>query len=235
MNYRRIVTLLLVLLAGTCTYAQSLDTLSNLRTKPLGRLSKNHLIDELYHQIDSLQKAYDSLYVEYQSVIQPVNVVDDEDIIPENDVNDTTAFAADYTPENIDSLLHAFYIQMDKQLTSFDFESMDRDTLTSSIPDSVYIARLNKINSFIPLQFNRYVKNDIIHYTEKIPNTTARILGLAPYKKHFPGMSFETVITRNVRLSEAPSYGKPAILYDASSSGANNYLALAQEIINKNN
>ncbi len=53
-------------------------------------------------------------------------------------------------------------------------------------------------------------------------------------KKHFPGMSFETVITRNVRLSEAPSYGKPAILYDASSSGANNYLALAQEIIKKN-
>ena len=53
-------------------------------------------------------------------------------------------------------------------------------------------------------------------------------------KKHFPGMAFETVITRNVRLSEAPSYGKPAILYDASSSGANNYLALAQEIIKKN-
>ena len=182
MKHRRIVTLLLVLLAGTLTYAQAQDTLSNQRLKPLGRLSKNHLIDELYRQIDSLQKAYDSLYVEYQSVIQPVNVVDDEDIIPDNDVNDTTAsFAADYTPENIDSLLHAFYIQMDKQLTSFDFESMDRDTLTSSIPDSVYIARLNRINSFIPLQFNRYVKNDIIHYTEKIPNTTARILGLAPY------------------------------------------------------
>ncbi len=53
-------------------------------------------------------------------------------------------------------------------------------------------------------------------------------------KKHFPGMAFETVITRNVRLSEAPSYGKPAILYDASSSGAGNYLALAQEIIKKN-
>ena len=53
-------------------------------------------------------------------------------------------------------------------------------------------------------------------------------------KKHFPGMSFETVITRNVRLSEAPSSGKPAILYDASSSGANNYLTLAQEIIKKN-
>lgn len=45
---------------------------------------------------------------------------------------------------------------------------------------------------------------------------------------------FETVITRNIRLSEAPSYGKPAILYDASSSGAVNYLNLAREIIKKN-
>ena len=53
-------------------------------------------------------------------------------------------------------------------------------------------------------------------------------------KKHFPGMVFETVITRNIRLSEAPSFGKPAILYDAVSTGANNYLALAKEIIKKN-
>ena len=177
MNCKRIVISLIVLLSGTIAFSQSLDTVSQ-KLRPTGRLNKNVVIDDLRRQIDSLQKAYDSLYVEYQSVLQPVNVTDAEDIIPDND---TTAFTVDYTPENIDSLLHAFYIQMDQQLTSFDFESMDRDTLTSSIPDSVYIARLNSINSFIPLQFNRYVKNDIIHYTEKIPKVTARILGLAPY------------------------------------------------------
>ena len=177
MNCKRIVISLIVLLSGTISFSQSLDTVSQ-KLRPTGRLNKNVVIDDLRRQIDSLQKAYDSLYVEYQSVLQPVNVTDAEDIIPDND---TTAFTVDYTPENIDSLLHAFYIQMDQQLTSFDFESMDRDTLTSSIPDSVYIARLNSINSFIPLQFNRYVKNDIIHYTEKIPKVTARILGLAPY------------------------------------------------------
>jgi len=54
-------------------------------------------------------------------------------------------------------------------------------------------------------------------------------------KRHFPNMSFETVITRNIKLSEAPSYGKPAILYDAASIGANSYLELAKEIISKNN
>lgn len=52
-------------------------------------------------------------------------------------------------------------------------------------------------------------------------------------RTHFPDMSFETVITRNIKLSEAPSFGKPAILYDAVSSGANNYLNLAKEIIKK--
>ena len=42
------------------------------------------------------------------------------------------------------------------------------------------------------------------------------------------------MITKNVRLSEAPSYGKPALLYDARSAGADNYLNLAREIIKKN-
>lgn len=52
-------------------------------------------------------------------------------------------------------------------------------------------------------------------------------------KKHFEGMVFDTVITRNVRLSEAPSYGKPVILYDEDSKGANNYMDLAKELIAK--
>ncbi len=53
-------------------------------------------------------------------------------------------------------------------------------------------------------------------------------------KKHFDEMVFETIIQRNVRLSEAPSYGESIISYDASSKGANNYLSLAQELIEKN-
>jgi chromosome partitioning protein len=53
-------------------------------------------------------------------------------------------------------------------------------------------------------------------------------------KKHFEGMVFETIIQRNVRLSEAPSYGESIISYDAGSKGANNYLSLAEEVIRKN-
>lgn len=50
-------------------------------------------------------------------------------------------------------------------------------------------------------------------------------------KTHFDGMVFDTVITRNVRLSEAPSHGKPVLLYDGESKGASNYIDLAKELI----
>lgn len=53
-------------------------------------------------------------------------------------------------------------------------------------------------------------------------------------RKHFDQMVFKTIIQRNVRLSEAPSYGESIINYDAGSRGANNYLSLAEEIIKKN-
>jgi chromosome partitioning protein len=53
-------------------------------------------------------------------------------------------------------------------------------------------------------------------------------------KKHFSEMVFKTIIHRNVRLGEAPSYGESIISYDAGSTGANNYLSLAQELIEKN-
>jgi chromosome partitioning protein len=53
-------------------------------------------------------------------------------------------------------------------------------------------------------------------------------------KRHFQDMVFDAVIQRNVKLSEAPSYGKPALLYDADSKGALNHMQLAKEIIAKN-
>lgn len=54
-------------------------------------------------------------------------------------------------------------------------------------------------------------------------------------RRHFESLVFETIIHRNTRLSEAPSVGKPVILYDAESKGANNYLNLAKEVLQKNN
>jgi len=53
-------------------------------------------------------------------------------------------------------------------------------------------------------------------------------------QKHFQQMVFETIITRNIKLSEAPSFGKPVILYDAESKGSLTHLNLAREILQKN-
>jgi chromosome partitioning protein len=54
-------------------------------------------------------------------------------------------------------------------------------------------------------------------------------------RRHFEELVFTSIIHRNTRLSEAPSFGKPVILYDAESKGAINYLNLAKEILQKNN
>jgi chromosome partitioning protein len=53
-------------------------------------------------------------------------------------------------------------------------------------------------------------------------------------RKYFGDKVYNTVINRNVRISEAPSFGKPIILYDAVSTGAQNYMALAAELIERN-
>ena len=57
---------------------------------------------------------------------------------------------------------------------------------------------------------------------------------LEEVRTHFGDMVFEATISRNIKLSEAPSYGKPVVLYDASSRGATNYMDLAREILQKN-
>jgi chromosome partitioning protein len=53
-------------------------------------------------------------------------------------------------------------------------------------------------------------------------------------KKHFESLVFDTIVARNIRLSEAPGYGKPVVLYDAAASGSVNYLNLAKEFIKRN-
>lgn len=53
-------------------------------------------------------------------------------------------------------------------------------------------------------------------------------------RKHFQQMVFETIVQRNIKLSESPSFGKPVVMYDAESRGSINYLNLARELLQKN-
>lgn len=56
-------------------------------------------------------------------------------------------------------------------------------------------------------------------------------------REHFGELAYDTIIQRNIRLGEAPSHGKPVMLYDATAIGSENYLSLAREFLkrNKNN
>ena len=62
-------------------------------------------------------------------------------------------------------------------------------------------------------------------------NLTNQVVG--EVRKHFPNKMFKTVIPRNVRLSEAPSFGKPVIYYDKISKGAEAYLSLTDEMLKR--
>ena len=137
---------------------------------------QNLLIEELTHRLDSLQHAYDSLYNEYQMLSAPANDTDG-DILIDDDIENLI----EYNSDNIDSLLNLYYIQKQIDVNEFDVATLELDSLTSNIPDEVYIDRLKKMNSFIPVQFNKAVKNAIIRYTERMPMATSRIIGLSTY------------------------------------------------------
>lgn len=58
---------------------------------------------------------------------------------------------------------------------------------------------------------------------------------VAEVRDHFKALAYDTIIQRNIRLGEAPSHGKPVMLYDAAAIGSENYLALAREFLKRNN
>ena len=140
------------------------------------RKKQNLLIEQLQQRIDSLQQVCDSLLNENQMLSAPANDTDG-DILVDDDIENLV----EYNSDNIDSLLNIYYIQKQIDVNDFDVATLELDSLTSNIPDEVYIERLKKMNSFIPVQFNKVVKNAIIRYTERMPMATARIIGLSTY------------------------------------------------------
>ena len=65
------------------------------------------------------------------------------------------------------------------------------------------------------------------------PRSTLTQQVSAELEAHFSGKVYQSIIPRNVRLAEAPSYGKPVIAFDKGSRGAQAYLALAQELLDR--
>lgn len=136
----------------------------------------------------------------------------------------------------------------------------DYDYIIIDCAPSLGLITLNALTSadsvIIPIQCEYYALEGLgkllntIKSIQKIHNPDLEIEGLlltmydsrlrlsnqvvAEVKKHFHNMVFKTIIQRNIRLGEAPSFGESIIAYDATSRGAVNYINLAHEIIKNN-
>ena len=102
-------------------------------------------------------------------------------------------------------------------------------------PNSFCVACSRKIN---PATMRRMLSIVGVHFSKFIaPYPRLRLSNqvVDEIKRHFQNIVFETIVHRNTRLGEAPSFGKPAIMYDAESKGSLNYMNLVREMLQRNN
>jgi chromosome partitioning protein len=137
--------------------------------------------------------------------------------------------------------------------------SKEYDYVFVDSPPSLGLLTLNVLTAanflIVPVQCEYYALEGLADLTQTIElvrsslNPSLKISGIlltmydarnnlaheveGEIRKHFGDLVFQTVIPRNIRLSEAPSHGKPALLYDVKSKGAQSYLELAQEFLER--
>lgn len=134
-------------------------------------------------QLDSLTKELDSLKKIIEGgAIEMADTVQLEDTLNSGQYNFiNSGIFEDAEPGcNPDSLLHILYNERNIPMERYIIES-DSIELVSNVPDSVYIAKIKKMNSFIPIPYNHVVRNQIIAYTEKMPTFSKKVLGLSKY------------------------------------------------------
>ena len=139
--------------------------------------------DSLLQANRELQLRLDSMYMVNESLLLAEEEQTGDSINPGfMEMTGLDQFASD-TAHTVsrDSLLSLWYQK--RNLNLMDLEPSDIDTIemTSDIPDSVYIERLQRLNSFISVPYNRIIRNHIIYYTQRMPDKMERILGLATY------------------------------------------------------
>lgn len=143
--------------------------------------------------------------------------------------------------------------------TALDMLRNDYDYIIIDCPPSLGLLTINALSAadgvIVPMQCEYFALEGLSQLTvtisqiKKLYNTRLELSGvvitmfdgrlnltvqvLEEIKKHFPDQLFKTPVPRNVRLSEAPSFGMPAIYFDKHSKGANAYLEIAKELIKR--
>lgn len=140
---------------------------------------------QLTRQVDSLLRLTDSL----QRTLMSLELPAADSLYLEDGLNeggfDNPAVVVDFWDDSLstEQRLSLYYHQnlLNQIPDPMTLETLDTAFLKSDIPDSIYIERLTRMNSFIKLPYNNIVKNHIIHYTQKMPDRIPTILGLAQY------------------------------------------------------
>ena len=170
MNIKRFIAAAVaaVFIAGTAMTAEA--------AAPLKRNKK-----ALETENKALQTQLDSIRRELEKYKTDARIADSLAVAAEEAYETgKPVYPEEYTTEVSDSLLDIWYAH---KMTEVQEEIFDMDSVRfeSNVPDSVYIERIKKMNSFITLPFNDIVKNYIIKYSEKMPTGMAHILGLCEY------------------------------------------------------
>jgi len=158
-------------LSGTITAAPRHDEKKKISLKKENALLKV--------EIDSLKAEIEKYRMELRRTDSMTNEL--LDFYEGERTAESDSCAIEYTAEVSDSLLNLWYVHRLVNEEDIDEVDMDSVKFQSNVPDSVYINRIAKMNSFITLPYNDIVKNYIIKYSEKMPQTMGRILGLCEY------------------------------------------------------
>ncbi len=187
---KRAVTILMAaIFCIPCIYAADNNKPVKDREKKKFSLSLYPDRKTLLKEIDSLTKANEILNIELDSLYEAYSELAVSMELGSGDTLGTEVigsawsvqFAADTLPVSRDSLLSLWYQKRDIDLIDVEPSDIDTINMTSDIPDSVYLRRLQKLNPYISVPYNRIIRNHIIYYTQKMPDKMERILGLATY------------------------------------------------------
>ena len=142
----------------------------------------------LLRERDSLRQANEALILELDSLYQIYAELEYESIQEADSINlgimamdgiDHLQISDTAAAVSRDSLLSLWYQQRDLNLMDVEPSDIDTIDMVSDIPDSVYISRLQKLNPYISVPYNRIIRNHIVYYTQKMPEKMERILGLS--------------------------------------------------------